>query len=55
MLFLRIREQGGEGLILRHPEARYETRRTNRVLKLKRCPLTGAMAWPERRRHMRAA
>src|SRR5688572_23193168 len=50
LMFRRVRAEGGEGLILRRPGARYSTRRINDVLKVKKCPITGEMAWTERRR-----
>jgi DNA ligase-1 len=55
LMFRRIREQGGEGLILRRPGAGYSTCRDSDVLKVKKCPITGELAWLERRRHPRAA
>jgi DNA ligase-1 len=50
LMFRRVRTEGGEGLILRRPGAPYSTTRTNDVLKVKRCPITGELAWVERRR-----
>jgi hypothetical protein len=47
LMFRKIRESGGEGLILRRPG--YSTTRTNDVLKLKACPITGELRWKERR------
>jgi DNA ligase 1 len=52
LMFRRVREQGGEGLILRKPEADYSTQRTGDVLKVKACPITGELRWQERRRHV---
>ncbi len=50
LMFRRVRAEGGEGLILRRPGAGYSTRRSNDVLKVKRCPITGELEWAERRR-----
>ena len=48
VMFRRIRESGGEGLILRRPGVSYSTTRTNDVLKLKACPITGELHWRQR-------
>jgi ATP-dependent DNA ligase len=40
-MFRTIRESGGEGLILRPPGVSYSAKRTNDVLKVKACPITG--------------
>jgi ATP-dependent DNA ligase len=45
VILRRIREGGGEGLILRRPGAGYSTTRTNDVVKIKKCPKTGELAW----------
>jgi DNA ligase 1 len=50
LMFRRVRAEGGEGLILRRPAVGYSTTRTNDVLKVKRCPITGELEWQERRR-----
>jgi ATP-dependent DNA ligase len=49
LMFRHIRAAGGEGLILRRPGVSYSITRTNDVLKVKRCPITGELAWEERR------
>ena len=49
LYFRQVREQGGEGLILRRPGVPYSTRRNADVLKVKRCPITGELRWQERR------
>jgi ATP-dependent DNA ligase len=54
-MFRRVREGGGEGLILRRPGAGYSTSRVNDVLEIKNCPITGDLACVERRRYPRAA
>jgi len=51
LMFRRVRAEGGEGLILRRPGAGYSASRVNDVLKIKKCPITGELAWVERRRH----
>lgn len=55
LMFRGIREQGGEGLILRRTGAAYSKQRTADVLNVKACPITGEMRWAERRRQARAA
>ena len=55
LFFRQVREQGGEGLILRRPGASYSTTRTNDLLKVKACPITGELRWEERRRERWAA
>ncbi len=36
--------------MLRRPDVPYSTSRTNDVLKVKACPITGELRWQERRR-----
>ena len=55
LMFRRVREGGGEGLILRRPGAGYSTCRVGDVLKVKKCPITGELAWVERRRAIPSA
>lgn len=50
LMFRQVRSENGEGLILRRPAVPYSTRRTNDVLKIKACPITGELRWAERRR-----
>jgi DNA ligase 1 len=50
-MFRLAREAGGEGLILRRPGTSYSTARTNDLLKVKACPITGELRGQERRRH----
>ena len=50
LYFRQVRAEGGEGLMLRRPGVPYSTTRTNDVLKVKACPLTGELRWSERRR-----
>lgn len=50
LMFRRVRAEGGEGLILRRPGAGYSARRVSDVLKVKKCPITGELAWLKRRR-----
>jgi DNA ligase 1 len=49
-IFRTVRLAGGEGLMLVHPTEHYSSTRTSNVLKVKKCPLTGELAWSERRR-----
>jgi DNA ligase 1 len=48
--FREVRHAGGEGLMLRRPDASYSTTRSDAVLEVKACPITGELRWAERRR-----
>lgn len=50
LMFRQVRNENGEGLMLRRPAVPYSTKRTNDVLKVKACPITGELRWQERRR-----
>ena len=50
LYFRKVRAEGGKGLMLRRPGVPYSTTRTNDLLKVKACPITGELRWAERRR-----